>query len=378
MRRQAGVGRKETSMDSQLLSALGALFVVCLSQDNTPKTVPGPEATDLVGRARGVVVITHPVGGIDTVRLPGLEAGAPRKADSELLPAHSVSGPDASGRIAFVENDMIGKRHALGLLSSDGKNDKVFDGEGDALWEHAVGENLALDPRGERIAFVARAKGVQNHAPDAYLMEGELEIWSTSKKERVASGSSAHDDLMAWSPDGKRLLYTAFLAPADAEKVLRKHVTPDDAFGRATLRWAHVPVVHELDLETRSSRAVHCGERPVLSPDGKRLLVRDFELHWRIVDLEKDESRPFEARGAIYPGAIAFVDPETVLYWSWPTEGAAVKTTEHNSPLVGAKQMRALKLVDLGDGRFQTVVPYIDPRRSVSFGPGASEVPSGR
>jgi hypothetical protein len=30
--------------------------------------------------------------------------------------------------------------------------------------------------------------------------------------------------------------------------------------------------------------------------------------------------------------------------------------------------MRALKLVDLRDGRFQTVLPFVDPRRSVSFG----------
>jgi hypothetical protein len=36
--------------------------------------------------------------------------------------------------------------------------------------------------------------------------------------------------------------------------------------------------------------------------------------------------------------------------------------------LVGKKQMRALKLVDLRDGRFQTVLPSIDPRHRVSFG----------
>jgi hypothetical protein len=57
-----------------------------------------------------------------------------------------------------------------------------------------------------------------------------------------------------------------------------------------------------------------------------------------------------------------------VLYWAWPTEGTEISFTENNSPLAGPKQMRSLKLVDLEDGRFQTVVPSIDPRRSVSFG----------
>jgi hypothetical protein len=99
------------------------------------------------------------------------------------------------------------------------------------------------------------------------------------------------------------------------------------------------------------------------------MLLSDFELNWRVLDLESNVSRPFVAAGATYPGAIAFADANTVLYWAWPTEGSTVELTEHNSPLVGPKQMRALKLVDLRDGRFQTVLPSVDPRRSVSFGP---------
>lgn len=92
-----------------------------------------------------------------------------------------------------------------------------------------------------------------------------------------------------------------------------------------------------------------------------------------MLDLASNQSKAFEAAGAIYPGAIAFVDPSTVLFWAWPTDGAAAKFTKNNSPLVGPKQMRALKLVDLRDGRFETTVPFIDPRRAVSFGPGSAQ-----
>jgi hypothetical protein len=108
-----------------------------------------------------------------------------------------------------------------------------------------------------------------------------------------------------------------------------------------------------------------------VSPDGQLVLLRDFELNWRILDLDSNQSRSFKAAGAIYPGALAFVDPSTVLYWAWPTEGSEIGLTEHNSPLVGPKQLRALKLVDLTDGRFQTVVPFVDPRISISFGAAA-------
>jgi hypothetical protein len=333
-----------------------------------PYAVPGPEATDLISRVRGWIVMSQPVGGIQTIRLPGLESATPREPDTGLLPVHIVSNPDSMGRIAFVENDMMNKRHALALLDADGKTEPIFEAPGDALWDHTVGGYLAFAPDGTRVALVARGKGVQNHSPDAYLKEGELEIWRLDERQRISMPMPAYDDMMAWFPDGKRLLYTAFVASAEGKKLLRTHVKPEETFGLKTAAWERVPVIHVLDTESGQSRALHVGERPIVSPDGRLVILRDFELHWRVLDLESNQSKPFEAVGSIYPGAIAFVDPNTVLYWAWPTEGSEAKYTEHNSPLVGAKQMRALKLVDLRDGRFQTVVPFVDPRRSVSFG----------
>jgi hypothetical protein len=334
----------------------------------TTYTVPGPEAEDLLPRIHGTIVFDRPVAGIETVRLPQLETTTPLAPDPDRFPVHSVGGPDASGRIAFVVNDMTGKKHALRLLAADGKSETIFTGKGDALWEDAVGEHLALDATGTAIALVVRAKGVQNHDPDALIGEGELEIWRVADRKRIATGLMAVDDVLSWFPEGKRLAYTAFVPKEQAAELLRVHVNPDEAFGRKTIGWARVPVIHELDVETGKSRPLHVGQRPLVSPDGKVVLLRDFELNWRLLDLETNVSRPFVAAGAIYPGAIAFADANTVLFWAWPTEGRSVKLTEHNSPLVGPKQMRALKLVDLQDGRFQTVVPHVDPRRNVSFG----------
>lgn len=331
-------------------------------------TTPGPEATDLVARTRGAVLVTRAVGGIELLRLPGLEATTPRTPDSGLLPALSVAGPDAEGRIAFIEDDIVGKRHALKVLSPSGEESTIFEASGDALWDHGVGRHLALDAGGRFVALVARTQGVQLRDPDAYLMEGELEIWSVDEQRRVAACPRALDDTLGFSPGGERLIYSALLARAEAAELLRAHVPAGDDFGRATSGWARIPVVHEFDVSTGRARALHVGERAIVSPDGRLVLLRDFELRWRVLDLETNVSRAFEAPGAIYPGAIDFVDSNTVLFWAWPTEGAEIAYTKHNSPLAGPKQMRALKLIDLRDGRFQTVVNDIDPRRAVSFG----------
>jgi hypothetical protein len=348
------------------------LSLCCASQDagKAPSpTVPGPEAQDLVSRAHGRIVLTLPVGGIQTIGLPQIAEATPRKPDAGLLPVHSLAGPDSLGRIAFVENDMMQERHKLELLQPDGTTTTIFEAPGDALWGHAVGEHLAMNAQGTRIALVARGEGVQLRKPDAYLIEGELEIWRTEDRQRAPGKIAACDDVLSWFPDGKRLLFTALIPAEQARELRLAHVQPEDEFARANLGWERVPAVHVLDTDTGEMRALHVGERAIASPDGRRLVLQDFENHWRVLDLETGRSKPFEAAGAVYPGAIAFVDSDTLLYWAWPTEGSEIKFTKNNSPLVGKKPMRALKLVDLRDGRFQTAVPFVDPRRAVSFGP---------
>ncbi|MCE9596238.1 MAG: hypothetical protein K8S98_18765 [Planctomycetes bacterium] len=354
-----------------LCAALSARCAVAQSPSSTATHVPGPEATDLVARTHGTIAIDHPHGGIETIELPTQVARLPRAPGPEQLTAHSLAGPDAHGRIAFVANDMTAERHELDLLEVDGRTTRLFAAEGDALWSRVAGRNLALSNDGRRVALVRAADGVTFRSPDAYVIEGELGIWDTATHTELMMRSRVLDDTLSWFPDGRRLAFTALVPRAEAEALLATEVEPSDAFGRATLAWKRVAVVHVLDVESGQATPLHVGERPIVSTDGRTLVLHDFEQRWRVVDIESRHSRPFTAPGAVAPGAIAFVDAHTVLYWALPTEGLALKYTESNSPLVGKKTMRTLKLVDLRDGRFQTVVPYIDPRRSVSFG-GAS------
>lgn len=348
---------------------LASLLGLACARNAPAHTVAGIEATDLLQRASGSILLDVPVGGLQAHHLPDHTQSTPIAPGRGSLPIHSVAGPGVDGRVAFIANDMVGKHHSLVMLYADGRRETVFDEPGDALWEHAVGDHLALSPDGRRVALVARTTGIQTHSPDAYLFVGKLEVWDVVDKRRVAAVEGTLDDTLAWFPDSSRLAYVRWLGPADAAAVRLRHVDTSDAFGASTSSWAHSPIVHELDLTTGASRPLHAGERPLVSPDGRSLLVRDFELHWRLLDLASDVSRSVDIEGAIYPGAIAFVDPHTVLFWSWPTDGATIEYTDNNSPLVGSKQKRALKLADLRDGRFQTVLAQVDPRRKVSYGP---------
>jgi hypothetical protein len=309
-----------------------------------------------------------PVGGIETYSLPLGSSKVLREPNTNKPPLHWVAGPDASGRIVFVQNDMVNKRYALIDRSPDGLEKTVFEADGDAIWDHAIGKYGALSPHSGLVAFGARFRLDELASPDALLSEGELEVWSLDKRERASVRAALLDDSLCWYPDGKRLAYTALVPASDAERVFRNQVGLSDSFGRKYMKWKRVPIVHVIDISTGESRWLHVGERPVLSPDGRILLVRDFEQQWRILDVDSNQSKPFDAPGAVYPGAIALVDSQTALYWALQTAGAETKFTDNNSPVVGKKQMRSLKIVDLRDGRYQTVISYLDPRRSVSFG----------
>ena len=124
--------------------------------------------------------------------------------------------------------------------------------------------------------------------------------------------------------------------------------------------------VRDVDLGTESLLSV--GWRPVISFDGRSVLVSSLEGAWKVVEVTTGKSKPANWSGVVWPGAIAYPEDDVALFWCLPTSGATVKYTKNNSPLRGPKQMLALKLIGLNSGAFQTVLPDMDPRTVVSFG----------
>ena len=114
---------------------------------------------------------------------------------------------------------------------------------------------------------------------------------------------------------------------------------------------------------------VAVGWHPLVSPDGRSVLVMNADLKsYRRIDLEQRKVTPVKWPGAAWREAIAWPAEDISLCWCLPTQGARIKYTESNSPLVGPKLMLTVKLARFNTGEFETVLPYIDPRQVVSFG----------
>ena len=337
-------------------------------------TVSGPEAADLLPRLKGAI-FTNADGSLRAIRLPDLAERRIATASPEtktVFPSlDSVSEPDRRGRVVYVENRMgQPSTHALLMADGSGKPPRTFFVRpGDALWDGVIGEHLALTPGGERVAYIRDAKGTQ--FPGAYLMQGSLEILDTRTGKPRATGITALDQGLCWFPDGRRLAYVGVVKAQSAPAI----PAGADGFGSVFAGWNHLPVVHVLDIQSGQAGKLHVGWSPRVSTDGRQVLVEDmvtetetaYVSRRRLVDVRSGASKVVTVPGII--GSVIALWPDgTVLYWGLPTEGTPLLSTRSNSPLVGPKLELTLKVGVLNTARFQTVVPFIDPRADATWG----------
>lgn len=337
-------------------------------------TVPGPESDQLVRSTAGFVLTNPPSGGISAVRLPDLQEtivrAAGRANQVDMASVHSLAGPDAQGRIAYVEDHFFvandrDRRHLLKTVQLDGTHDtELFTRPGDAMWSPngEIGDHLALSPRGGRVVFVSELSKVQ--MPLALLFRGTAEIWDIEKKARISTASDVMDLGLSWFPDGKRLACVKLVEPRDLRVPGEQH----NGFGKTFRGWSRAPVVMIRDVDAGSESQLHIGWHPVVSLDGKAVLMSNFEGAWMRVEVATGKAAAVTWPGVVWPGAVAAPTSDIVLSWCLPTAGQPARYTQNNSPLRGPKQMLSLKLARPGSNEFQTVIPYIDPRMAVSFG----------
>lgn len=337
-------------------------------------TVQGPESDTLVPVLTGYLLIDRSSREITAIELPSLREtvirpSRPRDPNDDPT-LHALSGPDAEGRIAYIEDHFFvpnenERRHLLKTIKLDGTRDtELFSRPGDAMWARngEIGRHVALSPVGGRVAFLSALSKVQ--MPGALLHAGPVEIWDIEKKTGSKTDLKAVDLGLLWFPDGNRLAYVKLV---EASAVPRWD-KGNDAFGKAFQTWDKVPSVFIRDVDARTESLLHVGWLPVVSFDGQSVLVTDPDGAWRLVDVATAKSRAVTWRGTAWGGAIAMPAQDVVLSWSLPTEGTKIKHTENNSPLVGPKPMLALKAAKLNSEEFQTIVPYVDPRDRISFG----------
>jgi hypothetical protein len=197
--------------------------------------------------------------------------------------------------------------------------------------------------------------------PGAYLQQGNLEIWDITNVRTVESPGTALDKQMSWFPDGRRLAYVRLLPAAE---VLRVHAGAD-GFGATFSKWHEVPAVFVYG--SGESTLLHLGWDPVVSSDGSRVLVSDYDGKHRLVNVDSGSSMPVDWPGSWGP-VIALLEARFVLYRGLLTEGAEAKWSNYGSPLASRWELLPIKVSDLTTGRFQTITDPFDPRSAVSYG----------
>jgi hypothetical protein len=173
---------------------------------------------------------------------------------------------------------------------------------------------------------------------------------------------------MSWFPDGKRLAFV---------KLVGRDELPKHAIGLAEFggyfgeSWNAIPSIYVLNIESGQTSFLHVGWTPVVSGDGKAVLVGGWDnrskFSWNCYRLDSGESLPVQWPGDA-GGAIALPADNIVLYKGLPTAGGPLESTKNNNEHRGPKFMIALNVALIGSDGFQTVVADFDPRDLVSFG----------
>ncbi len=339
-------------------AAVSVMAIACSGKESPLPTLEGPEAEDLVSSVSGYIVMDRPVGGMVALSLPGRKELVLRPEGTGQGTVHSVSGPDREGRIVYVENHMVEEFIRLKTMRIPGTDDTViFERRGDALWQNVIG-SPALAPEGGLVAFVWNA--TPGYDPD---IAGPLEIWDLATKRGRETGVTAADEGLAWFSDGRRLAFVELLLEREAQLVARG--SPEFAVDYKIK--GGTPVISILNLTDGVRTRVHIGIKPLVSPDGTAIMMKDAAGRWWSLDLASGSAERAKWPGD-WRGPIAWIADDLLLYWGLPTRGSPVRHTEFGSPLVRRQSMGDLKLSVLGTGRFQTVMQGIDPRRRLSFG----------
>jgi hypothetical protein len=368
-----------------IISRLLAVFVLLMfwGCPEGHESVPGPEAKDLLKRLDGYIVRSEYRSGIKAICLPELK-------ETIVLPGqpspsvHALSGPDRDGRIAYIEDHE--KKHLLKAVRIDGTKDTaIFSRPGNALWatHGEIGEGLALAPRGGLVAFHS---GLSHKQMSWRLFsQGSIEIWDIAKKAARPIHVDAIDSQMAWFPDSKRLAYIAL--------VPRSNLVPNGVniselmHGEYMHDWDVLPAVHILDVESGNTRFLTLGEHPIVSFDGKTVLVSNYvgevsecgetkyanqmpetTTIWHLIDVQTGKATKATWPGAAN-GAVALPADDLVLYYGWPTSGQPIKHSPYGSFKAGI-QLVTIKVAVLNSKKFQTVLSDIDPRGSTTLSYG--------
>lgn len=329
------------------------------------QTVDGPEAVGLINQTQGYIIRESKEGPIfKIITLPDLEEQTIKTVSGDKI--FYLTGPDQQGRIVYVNGILFNKIN-LGLTTIKGDtHDIIFSQKGDVLDLLGYDSPIALSPNGGHLAIV------RNRFPgDISKNDYFIEIWDIEKKQVICEFSVSSISRMPWFPDGKKIAYC---------KVVNHSEIPGfDAFPTQLREqyfkeriWPKVYTIFIYDLSNNTHTFLHTGWSPVVSSNGKSVLINDFgtgHTYYSVpylVNVDSRGSTPVDWPGR-HGSVIAFIRSNTILYMGLPTTGKKVKTVV-DSPIWGRKLLPSVKIADLTTGEFQTLIETIHPYDAISYG----------
>ena len=356
-----------------LLLGLGG----CASEPRTPPALVlampprlwDGESAELATRLRGRVIVNRAGAGLEVLDLsrPGTGlvpmASRPPDAAGRPLPIWETSPPDAAGAVVVLTAAEGERRHALRLLAANRAPRLLREGPGEPLWDRPVSA-LALSSDGRRLAFVSQEDPGMRHRP---LHRGVLTVLNLPAS--VAGGAEplpldasptalrqALGQRPGWLPGHTQLVYAA---AGPRGRALAQPPAPERQPD---------PEIRLLDLARGTDEHLANGHSPVVSTDGRSvLLVRGPDSEPVVHEFSSGREQRLPRRhGLELP--VAWIDSRYLLYTGAPHPQAPQGQTTSNSPLVGPKAMRALKVQDTLTGEVLTLLEGVDPRVKVTAG----------
>ncbi|MEO7714621.1 MAG: hypothetical protein ABIY70_00340 [Capsulimonas sp.] len=334
---------------SFLVASVAAVAIVINSLSAGP-TTPGPETPALSAGLNGIVLTDNSGNEIDATTFPsGVSHVAVARPQGII---HAISGPDNAGLIAYLTNNV--SQITLHVTSLGGSQDAVICGAGSGLSGSSnYGGSLALSPKGGQAALIALSGEVQ--MPEALFNTGELEIWDVARKKKQPLSPHAIDDGLAWLPDGKHLIFVD-MAPNPTARDYQD-------YGLKSKAWTNLPTAYMLDTTTGKKTKIGAGLAPVVSTNGRFVILYDGEQRPRQINLKTLAAQPLTLPGL--SGEILTQDGALIVYGGVRTTGVSPKLAYSHG---GVFPLGTIKTAQINTGKFQTLLPYVDTLSPMSFG----------
>jgi hypothetical protein len=233
--------------------------------------------------------------------------------------------------------------------------------------EETYNKAHSVSPDGKRVALVRNAPALRG--AQHFMKQGELVLYDLESN----TWDSLQIDVLDAHPvqwlDNNRIVFARALKREEVPASLLDASNSNDEFGDVYARAAFVPVVYLRDLRSNSERALHVGRIAIASPHARALIVQDDAQKMRRLTLLGDtlHAMPLATLPALaHEGIVGFAGPSHVLYWAEPYAGRETQYTLSNSPLVGPKKLLSLRVANIENGEFITVVERVDPRAQPS------------